>query len=234
MLIVQLGHRLSQRPNPRRRAILASMSADVHLLGPLEASLYAVVDLGRTLSQVGPLFWLLKEAMLVSLLGGPDDARGGAGGVEAGVWLVAFVRLAELSVDVRAEFWGLSVGCCARACGAERRCDWRVGGAPRNGLKGRQRSLEVLKPEFRASEAHSHQASKLNEAPSPRLDRNLQSRSSQSDVATPPPSRNKKDKSAYIPLSVGSLELENRLCENAPFRILTLSAEKDMSRTSFC
>jgi hypothetical protein len=31
-----------------------------------------------------------------------------------------------------------------------------------------------------------------------------------------------------VPLSLGSFELENRLWENAPLRILTLSAEKDM------
>jgi hypothetical protein len=40
----------------------------------------------------------------------------------------------------------------------------------------------------------------------------------------------------YIPLSLGSLELEKRLWENEPLRILTLSAEKDMLvvMTSFC
>lgn len=81
------------------------MSTYVDLFWPLKAALYAVVNLGRALAQVGPFFGFLEEAVLVGLFGGPDDAGGGAGGVETGVRLVAFVRLAELPVDVRAEFY---------------------------------------------------------------------------------------------------------------------------------
>ena len=43
--------------------------------------------------------------MLVGLFGCPDDTCGGARGVETGVWLVAFVRLAELTVDGGSEFY---------------------------------------------------------------------------------------------------------------------------------
>lgn len=42
--------------------------------------------------------------MFVGLFGSPDDACGGARGVEAGVGLVAFVGLAELAMDGGAEF----------------------------------------------------------------------------------------------------------------------------------
>lgn len=38
---------------------------------------------------------------------------------------------------------------------------------------------------------------------------------------------------ANLPLSLGSLELEKRLWEKAPLRILTLSAEKDMASVRY-
>lgn len=122
MLVVQLRNRLSQRPNTRRRTILSSMSTDVDLLRPLEASFYAVVDFRCTLSQIGPFFRLLQESVLVlssisiqhrnstefgliyCLLGSPNHTSGGAGGIKAGVGLVAFVGGAKLPVNARAEF----------------------------------------------------------------------------------------------------------------------------------
>ena len=61
------------------------MGADVDELGPLKASLYAVVDLGRALAQVGPFFGVVEEAVLVGLLRCPDDTSGCARGVKAGV-----------------------------------------------------------------------------------------------------------------------------------------------------
>lgn len=83
------------------------MAADIHLFGPFEAPLDLVVDLRRTLSQVRPCLWVLKEAVLVGALGSPYNAGRGARGVKAGVRLMAFVRLAELAVDFRGELcWG--------------------------------------------------------------------------------------------------------------------------------
>jgi hypothetical protein len=64
VLVVQLRNRLSQRPNTRSRAIFSAMSADVDFSRPLKASLYAVVNLGRTLSQVCPFLRPLKESVL--------------------------------------------------------------------------------------------------------------------------------------------------------------------------
>ena len=81
------------------------MGTDVNLSRPLEAALDAIVDLWRTLAQVGPFFRVFEETVLVCLFRSPDDTGGCACGVETGVRLVAFMRLAELSVNGRAEFW---------------------------------------------------------------------------------------------------------------------------------
>jgi len=50
---------------------------------------------------------VFEETVLVGLFGGPDDTCGGARGVETGVWLVAFVRLAELAMDGGSEFYNV-------------------------------------------------------------------------------------------------------------------------------
>lgn len=71
---------------------------------PLKATLYAVVDLRRTLSQVRPFFGVFEKSMLVGLFGSPHNTSRGACSIETSVWLVAFVRLAELTVDGRAKF----------------------------------------------------------------------------------------------------------------------------------
>jgi hypothetical protein len=44
--------------------------------------------------------------VLVGALGAPDDSCGGAGGVETGVGFVAFVRVAELAMDLGVRFCG--------------------------------------------------------------------------------------------------------------------------------
>jgi hypothetical protein len=44
--------------------------------------------------------------VLVGALGAPDDSGRGAGGVETGVGFVAFVRVAELAMDLGVCFWG--------------------------------------------------------------------------------------------------------------------------------
>ena len=128
VLVVQLRNRLAQGPDTSRWAILPAMSANIHLLRPLKAALYAIVDLRRALPEVRPFFGVVEEAVLVRLFGGPYDACRGASSVEAGVGLVAFVRLAELPVDVRAEFYMRVSACRARACGTRWRCDWRRAG----------------------------------------------------------------------------------------------------------
>jgi len=85
------------------------MGTDIDLLWPLKAAFDAVVDFRRTLTEVCPFFWVFEETVLVGLFGCPDDTCGGARGVETGVWLVAFVRLAELAMDGRSEFCDLLV-----------------------------------------------------------------------------------------------------------------------------
>ena len=103
MLIIQLGHGLSQWPNTRRRSILTAMACDVYLLGPVEAALNLVVDFRGTLPQVRPLLGVLEEAILVGTLGSPDYTGRGTGCVETCVRLVAFVGLTKLPVDFGAE-----------------------------------------------------------------------------------------------------------------------------------
>jgi hypothetical protein len=107
MLVVQLRDRLTQRSDTRRGTVLSAMSTDVNLLGPLEAPLNAVVDFGCALAQVGPLIGVLEETVLVRLFRGPDDTCGGAGGVEAGVGLMALVSAAKLPVGAGVDFWGI-------------------------------------------------------------------------------------------------------------------------------
>jgi hypothetical protein len=67
VFVVQLRDRLSQRSDTGSGAVLSAMSTDIHLLRPLKAALYAVVYLGRTLTQIGPFFRLVEKAVLVSL-----------------------------------------------------------------------------------------------------------------------------------------------------------------------
>lgn len=54
VLIVQLGDCLPQRFDTGRRTVLTTMAGDVDLLGPLEAALDLIVDLGSALSQICP------------------------------------------------------------------------------------------------------------------------------------------------------------------------------------
>lgn len=79
VLVVQRRDSLSQWPNSSRGAVLSAMSTDVDMAGSLEAALYAIIDLGRTLSQICPFFGLVEETVLVGLLGGPDNTCGGTG-----------------------------------------------------------------------------------------------------------------------------------------------------------
>ena len=85
------------------------MSADIDLLWPLKAAFDAIVDFRCTLTEVCPFFWVFEETVLVGLFGCPDDTCGGARSIETGVRLVAFVRLAELTMDGRSEFCNMLV-----------------------------------------------------------------------------------------------------------------------------
>jgi len=114
------------------------MRTDIDLFRPLKAALDAIVNLGRTLAQVGPFFRMFEETMLVCLFRSPDDTGGCACGVETGVRLVAFVRLAELSVNGRTKFWWLSATVtCAYAAGMGDLI--RVYGGPWSEMRGRRR-----------------------------------------------------------------------------------------------
>ena len=75
VLVVQLRDRLSQRPDTSGRTVFSAMGADVNLLRPLEASLYAIVDLRRTLAQVCPFFGLLEESVFVGLTNEHENAE---------------------------------------------------------------------------------------------------------------------------------------------------------------
>jgi hypothetical protein len=99
VLVVQLRNSLPQRPDTSCWAVFSAVGTDINLFRPLEASFYAIVDLGRTLTQICPFFGLLEETVLVGLLRSPHNTSRGAGGIETSMGLVAFVRGAELSMD---------------------------------------------------------------------------------------------------------------------------------------
>ena len=116
MLVVQLGHGLAKRLDTGCRTIFTAVAGDVDLLGPLETALDLVIDLGSTLAQVCPLFRALEIAVLVGPFRGPHDAGGGTRGIEPSMGLVAFVGVAELTVDLGCEL-----------CGEGRRVSWGAG-----------------------------------------------------------------------------------------------------------
>jgi len=91
VLVVQMSNRLTEGLDAGSRAVLTAGHVDLDGLGPLEASLNLVFDLGSALAQVGPRIRVIEVAVLVGALRGPDDTCRRAGGVEAGVRLVAFV-----------------------------------------------------------------------------------------------------------------------------------------------
>jgi hypothetical protein len=68
MLVVQPRNGLSQRLDTGRRTVLSPMTCNVYRLRPLEAALNLVVDLRRTLAEVGPGVGVLEVAVLVGAL----------------------------------------------------------------------------------------------------------------------------------------------------------------------
>jgi hypothetical protein len=85
------------------------MSTDINLLWPLKAAFDAIVDFRRALTEVCPFFRVFEETVLVCLFRCPDNTCGSARSVETGVRLVTLVRLAELTMDRRTEFYNTLV-----------------------------------------------------------------------------------------------------------------------------
>ncbi len=69
-----------------------------------EAPRDVIVYLGGTLPQIRPFLRVFEEAMLVGSFRAPDYTGGGTSRVKTGVGFVAFVGIAELSVDFRSRF----------------------------------------------------------------------------------------------------------------------------------
>lgn len=105
VLIVQLGNSFPEWFDTGCRAVFTAMARNVNLLRPLKAALDLVVDLRRTLAQVRPCFGVLEVAVLVGAFRGPYYTSGRTCRVETSMGLVAFVRIAELSVDLRGELY---------------------------------------------------------------------------------------------------------------------------------
>ena len=102
--IVQIGDGSSQRLDPCRRAILSACHGDIDGLGTFKASFNFVIDFGCALSKVGPTGRVILKAMLGGPLGAPYYASTGSTGVKAGMRSMAFVSIAELTMDLGVEF----------------------------------------------------------------------------------------------------------------------------------
>lgn len=98
-LVVEVGDGLAEGLDAGGGAVLAGGHGNVNGVGTGETAGNVVFDLGGTLAEVGPFLGVFHEAVLAGALGAPDDAGGGAAGVEAGMGHVAFVGIAELAVD---------------------------------------------------------------------------------------------------------------------------------------
>lgn len=104
-LIVELGNSFSQGLDTGRGAVLSGRNANVDCLGSLEATGNFVLDFRGALAKIGPRIRLIHEAILVGSLSTPDDTSRRSAGIQAGVGHVAFVRIAELSVDLGLELY---------------------------------------------------------------------------------------------------------------------------------
>jgi len=70
-----------------------------------EGAFNLIVDFRRALAEIGPFLGFFKEAMFVGSLCAPNHTGGRSGGVQACMGLVAFVGIAELTVDFGVGFW---------------------------------------------------------------------------------------------------------------------------------
>lgn len=142
MLVVKVGNRLSQRLDPSSRSlpcisdppgarhthaathVFTPRHGDIDSMRPLEAALDIILDLWRSLSQIGPRLRLVEIPMLVGALAGPHHARRGPGRIEPGtvpsnvscslfgtprgvnsLRFVPLVGIAELAMDLRRQLW---------------------------------------------------------------------------------------------------------------------------------
>jgi hypothetical protein len=71
----------------------------------LEGAFNLVVDFRGALAKIGPFLGLFEETVLVGSLCAPNHTGGSSGGVETCVGLMAFVGIAELTVDFGVGFW---------------------------------------------------------------------------------------------------------------------------------
>jgi len=104
MRIVQIGNGDTQRLDTSGGPILTTSHGNLNVLGPIEASFDVVIYFRGSLAQICPFIGFVGKAMLVGTLGAPDDAGGGAAGIEARVWAMAFVSISKLTVDFGALF----------------------------------------------------------------------------------------------------------------------------------
>lgn len=99
MRIVQVRNSSSQSLDTGGRSVFSSGHGNINGLRSFEATFDIIVDFRCTLTQVCPFLRLLQEAMLVGSLRAPNYTGGGTSRVEASVWFVALVGIAELFVD---------------------------------------------------------------------------------------------------------------------------------------
>ena len=104
LMVVEIGYSFSQRLYSRSRSIFPPTHRNFNGLGAVEATLDVIVYFWSSLTQVCPFVGTVAEAVLIGTLCAPNHTGRGAGGIEAGVWTVAFMGIAELTMDVRAKF----------------------------------------------------------------------------------------------------------------------------------
>lgn len=75
--VVHGSHSFTQGLDTGRGAVLSSSYGDVDGRRTLEAALDVILDLGSTLTKVGPEVRLLQEAILGCSLSAPDHTSGG-------------------------------------------------------------------------------------------------------------------------------------------------------------
>lgn len=105
--VVEVCNGLAKGLDASCRGILATGEGDVNGLGSLEAASYVVLDFGGALAEVGPRLRILKEAILNSPLGAPDDASRSAAGIETCVGHVP--SISKLLMRLRLGFYDIAV-----------------------------------------------------------------------------------------------------------------------------
>ena len=120
MRVVKVGDGSSQWFDARGWTILSPIHGDVNLLRPLKASYDIVVDLRSSLAQVGPCGRVVGETMFVCSFGAPNHSSRRSGRIQASVWLMSLVSIAELPMDLGAHFAvKVSQGTALRVCAIE-------------------------------------------------------------------------------------------------------------------